>query len=71
MHQMLDLWVGLGALACRTSVLVVDNITIEDQSTVCLERLIRDRPLTRSRPPIPATATKQAHFTEHASTRLS
>lgn len=57
MHQMLDLWVGLGALACRTSVLVVDNITIEDQSTVCLERLIRDRPLTRSKPPIPATAT--------------
>jgi protein phosphatase len=51
MHQMLDLWVGLGALACRTSVLVVDNITIEDQSTVCLERLIRDRPLKRSAPP--------------------
>lgn len=44
MHQMLDLWVGLGALACRTSVLVVDNITIENQSIVCLERLIRDRP---------------------------
>lgn len=59
MHQMLDLWVGLGALACRTSVLVIDNITIENRSSVCLERLIRDRPSKQSADPqsIPSTLT--------------
>jgi len=54
MHQMLDLWVGLGALACQKSVLSLENLSVDRRSNICIERLIRDLPprsRDRSAPP--------------------
>ncbi len=49
MHQMLDLWVGLGVLACQKSVLSLENLVVDARAHVCIERLIRDLPTSHPR----------------------
>jgi len=42
MYQMLELWGVLAALTCRPSLLIPDNILLDEDHSICLERFVAE-----------------------------